>query len=185
MALKKTISYLDESKMSPYLKSTFGRLSAMIDKTEKKFLDYRSFFLGQSTLGNAIEKNRRHEDNSEECAEALWGYCPNESQFLEPISDYFAGDCGFGLNHKLSMEIVDNIDMKIEFEGLQDALRNEGFETVFQSVAQVYQLPATFVVINSTVTAIVKIPVIPNGDVQNFHLFQQQRQIRVCFSHRK
>ena len=54
MALKKTISFLDKSKMSPYL--TFARLTAMINKTEQKFLDYRSFLLGQLTLGNAIEK---------------------------------------------------------------------------------------------------------------------------------
>ena len=73
------------------------------------------------------------------------------------------------------MEIVDGQDMEMEFHGLQDALRREGFETVFQSVAQIYQLPATFVVANSTVTAIVKIPVIPNEDVQNFHLFQHLR----------
>ena len=65
------------------------------------------------------------------------------------------------LNHKLSMEIVDSQDMEMEFHGLQDALQHEGFETVFQSVAQIYQLPTTFVVDNSTVTAIVKIPVIP------------------------
>ena len=100
-----------------------------------------------------------------------------ESAVLEMTTDsqrFFSGLDNL-LNHKLSMEIVDNIDMKTEFNGLQDALRNEGFETVFQSVAQVYQLPATFVVINSTVTAIVKIPVIPNGDVQNFHLFQHLR----------
>ena len=79
------------------------------------------------------------------------------------------------LSHRLSMEIVDGQDMEVEFNGLQQALRQEGFETVFQSVAQIYQLPATFVVDNSTVTAIVKIPVIPNGDVQNFHLFQHLR----------
>ena len=30
----------------------------MIDKTEEKFRDYRSFFLGQMTLGNAIEKRQ-------------------------------------------------------------------------------------------------------------------------------
>ena len=54
MALKKTLSFLDESKMSPYLKSTFARLIAMINKTEQKFEDYHSFFLGQMTLGNAI-----------------------------------------------------------------------------------------------------------------------------------
>ena len=70
------------------------------------------------------------------------------------------------LNHKLSMEIVDGQDMEMEFRGLQDALRR---------VAQIYQLPATFVVANSTVTAVVKIPVIPNEDVQNFHLFQHLR----------
>ena len=74
-----------------------------------------------------------------------------------------------------SMEIVDSQDMEMEFNGLQDALHREGFETVFQSVAQVYQSPATFVVVNSTVTAIVKIPIIPSGDVQNFHLFQHLR----------
>ena len=58
MALRKTLSFLDESKMSPYLKSTFARLIAMIDGTEQKFCDYRSFFLGQLTLGNAIEKRQ-------------------------------------------------------------------------------------------------------------------------------
>ena len=36
-------------------------------------------------------------------------------------------------------------DMNKEFSQLQGALRNEGFETVYQSVAQVYQLPATCV----------------------------------------
>ena len=79
------------------------------------------------------------------------------------------------LSHRLSMQIVDGQDMEEEFAGLQQALRQEGFEMVYQSVAQIYQLPATFVVDNSTVTAIVKIPVIPNGDVQNFHLFQHLR----------
>ena len=69
------------------------------------------------------------------------------------------------------MEIDDCQDMEVEFNRLQQALRQEGFETVFQSVAQIYQLPATFVVDNSTFMAIVKIPVIPNGDVQNFIYF--------------
>ena len=58
MALRKTLSFLDVSKMSPYLKSTFAGLIAMIDKTEEKFHDYRSYFLGQLTLGNAIEKRQ-------------------------------------------------------------------------------------------------------------------------------
>ena len=58
MALKKTLSFLDESKMSPYLKSTFACLIAMINKTEQKFEDYRSFFLGLMTLGNAIQKRQ-------------------------------------------------------------------------------------------------------------------------------
>ena len=58
MALKKTLSFLDELKMSPYLKSTFARLIAMINKTEQKFEDYRSFFLGQMTLGNAIQNRQ-------------------------------------------------------------------------------------------------------------------------------
>ena len=58
MALRKTLSFLDESKTSPYLKSTFVRLIAMINKTEEKFRDYRSFFLGQLSLGNAIEKRQ-------------------------------------------------------------------------------------------------------------------------------
>ena len=205
----------------------------MIDKTEKKFLDYRSFFLGQSTLGNAIEKRQamlitgiamsaaalyesfeldatidevnnrqnvlvRHVDsltddmkttvrNVKRRYGAIFLMKANslsqsaiislESAVLEMTTDsqrFFSGLDNL-LNHKLSMEIVDNIDMKAEFNGLQDALRGEGFEMVFQSMAQVYQLPATFVVINSTVTAIVKIPVIQNGDVQNFHLFQHLR----------
>ena len=208
MALKKTVSYLDESKMSPYLKATFGRLSAMIDKTEKKFLDYRSFFLGQSTLGNAIEKRQamiltgiamsaaalyesfeldatidevknrqnilvRHVDSLTDDmkttvrnVQRLYGaivlmkanslsqsvIISLETAVLEMTTDsqrFFSGLDNL-LNHKLSMEIVDNIDMKIEFEGLQDALRNEGFETVFQSVAQVCQLPATFVAVSYT-----------------------------------
>ena len=71
--------------------------------------------------------------------------------------------------------IVNGRDMNEEFTKMQQALRNKGFETVFESVAQIYQLPATFVVRNATVTAIVKIPVIPNGDVEEFHLFQHLR----------
>jgi len=67
---------------------------------------------------------------------------------------------------------VDEDDMNKEFSQLQEALRSEGFETVYQSVAQVYQLPATFVVRNSSVIVVVKVPVIPNEDVEEFHLFQ-------------
>ena len=96
-----------------------------------------------------------------------------ESAVLEMTVDsqkFFTGLDNL-LNHPLSMEIVDCQDMEVEFNGPQQALRQEGFETMFQSVAQINQLPASFVVDNSTVTAIVKIPVIPNGDVQNFHLF--------------
>ena len=55
-ALKKTLSSLDESKMSPYLKSTFARLIAMINDTEQKFMDYRSFFLGQ--MSNNLQKRQ-------------------------------------------------------------------------------------------------------------------------------
>ena len=73
------------------------------------------------------------------------------------------------LNHKLSMEIVNGRDMNTEFSSMQQALRAAG------SVAQIYQLLATFVVRNTTVTAIVKIPVIPNRDVEEFHLFQHLR----------
>ena len=76
------------------------------------------------------------------------------------------------LDHKLLMELVDEGDMKKEFSQLQGVLRNEGFETVYQSVAQVYQLPATFVVRNMSVIVVVKVPVIPNEDVEEFHLFQ-------------
>ena len=35
-------------------------------------------------------------DTRLQCEEALWGYCPNESKFLEPIGDNLAGECGFG-----------------------------------------------------------------------------------------
>ena len=233
MALRKTLSFLDESKMSPYLKSTFARLIAMIDKTEQKFQDYRSFFLGQMTLGNTIEKRQamlltgiamsaaalyesfeldatitdvksrqnvlvHHVDSLTDDMKTtvrnfkrLYGAIVLmkanslnqsaiillESAVLEMTVDsqrFFTGLDNL-LNHRLSMEIVDSQDMEVEFNGLQQAIRQEGFETVFQSVAQIYQLPATFVVDNSTVTAIVKIPVIPNGDAQNFHLFQHLR----------
>ena len=71
-----------------------------------------------------------------------------ESAVLEMTVDsqkFFTGLDNL-LNHKLSMEIVDGKDMEQEFSDMQQALRNEGFETVFQSVAQAYQLPATFVV---------------------------------------
>ena len=215
--------------MSPYLKSTFARLIAMINKTEQKFEDYRSFFLGQMTLGNAIQKrqallltgiamsaaalyesfeldatitevqNRQnmlvcHVDSltddmkttvRNKCQTFIWSYCSDEGKLFKPICHYIARECSFGddcgfakkihrinlLSHRLFMEIVDGQDMEVEFDGLQQALRQEGIETVFQSVAQIYQLPVAFFVDNSTVTAIVKIPVIPNGDAQNFHLF--------------
>ena len=67
-----------------------------------------------------------------------------ESAVLEMTIDsqrFFSGLDNL-LNHKLSMEIVDSQDMEMKFHGLQDALRHEGFETVFQSVAQIYQLPS-------------------------------------------
>ena len=41
------------------------------------------------------------------------------------------------LNHKLSMEIVNGRDMDAKFSGMQYALRAEGFETVFENVAQI------------------------------------------------
>ena len=97
-----------------------------------------------------------------------------ESAVLEMTGDsqqFFTGLDDL-LDHKLSMEIVKESNMKKEFEELQYALRKEGFETVFQSVAQVYQLPATFVVRNTSVIIVVKVPVIPNEDVDEFHLFQ-------------
>ena len=80
-----------------------------------------------------------------------------ESVVLEMTSDsqqFFTGLDDL-LDHKHSMEIVKEEDMAKEFEELQLALRSEGFETVFQSVAQVYQLPATFVVRNSSVIIVV------------------------------
>ena len=36
------------------------------------------------------------------------------------------------LNYRLSMEIVDGQDMEVEFNGLQQALRQEGFERCFK-----------------------------------------------------
>ena len=97
-----------------------------------------------------------------------------ESAVLQMTGDsqrFFTGLDGL-LDHKLSMELVDEGDMNKEFSQLQGALRNEGFETVYQSVAQVYLLPATFVVRNMSVIVVVKVPVIPNEDVDEFHLFQ-------------
>ena len=74
------------------------------------------------------------------------------------------------LDHKLSMEIVKEDDMTKEFGKLQRALREEGFETVFQSAAQVYQLPATFVVQNSSVIIVVRLllEVIPSDQPFNW-----------------
>ena len=39
--LRKTLSALDDTKVSPYLKATFTRLVAMVDATGKKLHQYR------------------------------------------------------------------------------------------------------------------------------------------------
>ena len=44
--LRKTVSSLDETKVSPYLKSTFARLTAMIEETASKLHQYKQFFSG-------------------------------------------------------------------------------------------------------------------------------------------
>ena len=44
--LKKTLATLDDTGVSPYLKSTFARLVAMVDGTSKKLHQYKQFFLG-------------------------------------------------------------------------------------------------------------------------------------------
>ena len=94
-----------------------------------------------------------------------------ESAVLQMTGDSqrFFTDLDDLLDHKLSMELVDEGDMNKEFSQLQGALRNEGFETVYQSVAQVYQLPATFVVRNMSVIVVVKVPVIPNITLLSFN----------------
>ena len=53
--LRKTVSSLDETKVSPYLKATFARLAAMIDETEKKLHQYKQFFLGNV---NQVQKRQ-------------------------------------------------------------------------------------------------------------------------------
>ena len=226
--LRKTLSALDDTKVSPYLKATFARLVAMVDATSKKLHQYKKFFLGVSRervekrqallfagvafsaaalyelheLDSTINevKNRQNllvrqvnslTDDMEKTVrnvKKLYGaihmiqanamsqasIITLESAVIEMTSDsqrFFTGLDDL-LDHKLSMEIVAEQDMTREFEELQHALREEGFETVFQSAAQVYQLPATFVVRNSSVIIVVKVPVIPNEDVDEFHLFQ-------------
>ena len=54
--LRKTLSALDDTKVSPYLKATFARLVAMVDATGKKLHQYKKFFLGVS--GERIEKRQ-------------------------------------------------------------------------------------------------------------------------------
>ena len=46
--LRKTLSSLNDTEVSPYLKATFARLVAMVGATSKKLHQYKTFFLGDS-----------------------------------------------------------------------------------------------------------------------------------------
>ena len=54
--LRKTLSTLNDTKVSPYPKSAFARLVAMVDGTDRKLHQYKQFFLG--VQGKRVEKRQ-------------------------------------------------------------------------------------------------------------------------------
>ena len=97
-----------------------------------------------------------------------------ESAIIEMTADsgrFFAGLDEL-LDNKLSMELVSDKSMRKEFGELKRDLAARSFDTVFDSHAQVYQLPATFRAVNGSVIVMVKVPVIPARDRDEYHLFQ-------------
>jgi len=79
------------------------------------------------------------------------------------------------MDNKLSLELVDDMDMRNEFHELMSAASEEGYGTVFRSHTQVYQLPATFCVLNGSVFAIVPIPIVPRNEQVALDIFVHQR----------
>ncbi len=83
---------------------------------------------------------------------------------------YFAGLRAL-LDGDLSFDLVHQDVVEQEFISLREAAFNRGFETVFHSFSQVFQLPVSFYAESGVVHVIIDIPIVPINDYSNFALY--------------
>ena len=74
---------------------------------------------------------------------------------------------------RLSFDLIDDEQVRREFWELRSAAFHKGYEVVFPSPSQVFQLPASFLAKNAKVHVIVDIPIVPirhyDSDLYHYH----------------
>ena len=72
---------------------------------------------------------------------------------------------------RLSFDLVHDAEVRREFHELRSAAFNKGYEVVFPSPSQVFQLPASFLAENGKVHVIVDVPIVPIRHFNDFDLY--------------
>ena len=72
---------------------------------------------------------------------------------------------------RLSFDLVHDEEVRREFRELRSAAFNKGYEVVFPSPSQVFQLPASFLAENGKVHVVVDVPIVPIRHFNDFDLY--------------
>ena len=72
---------------------------------------------------------------------------------------------------RLSFDLIHDKEVRREFRELRSAAFNKGYEVVFPSPSQVFQLPASFLAENGKVHVIVDVPIVPIRHYNDFDLY--------------
>ena len=72
---------------------------------------------------------------------------------------------------RLSFDLIHDEEVRREFRELRSAALNKGYEVVFPSPSQVFQLPTSFLAENGNVQVVVDIPIVPIRHYNNFDLY--------------
>ena len=72
---------------------------------------------------------------------------------------------------RLSFDLIHDKEVRWEFRELRLAAFDKGYEVVFSSPSQVFQLPASFLAENGKVHIIVDVPIVPIRHYKDLDLY--------------
>ncbi len=84
---------------------------------------------------------------------------------------YFSGLSSL-MDGKLGIDLIKSDTAHDEFGQLKKEVFAKGYETVFQDYTQIYQLPASYLVVNGVISVVIDVPIVPIEDFGKFSLFR-------------
>ena len=169
-SLSKALSDVKFQRMNSFGRGTCSRLIATMHGIERRLSDYVLFFDAHTSVSG---RNKRQLAgvvgigigvlalSDVESLKSTGGEIESRQNILVRQMD-----------GKVSMDLVSSKLARREIEDLKTAAFLSGFELVFQDIAQVYQLPASYMAKEGIISVVVDIPMGPITDYGKFALFK-------------